>query len=62
MEEHNIPEWYIKSCEKIGYMFPKAHSVIYTINTFRIAYYKVHYPEAFQKVCLKESKKNENRI
>lgn len=62
MEKHHIPGWYIKSCEKIGYMFPKAHAVIYTINAFRIAYYKVHYPEAFQKVCLKESKKNENRI
>ena len=62
MKNHNIPLWYIKSCEKIRYAFPKAHLTANTINAFRIAYYKVHYPEAFQKVCLKESKKNENRI
>ena len=50
MLKHNIPEWYIKSCEKIKYLFPKAHSIGYTIDAFRIAWYKVHYLEAFYKV------------
>ena len=49
MTEHNVPEWYIKSCEKIMYLFPKGHCVGYVINAFRIAWYKVHYPEAFYK-------------
>lgn len=50
MIKYDIPEWYIKSCKKIQYLFPKAHSIGYTIDAFRIAWYKVHYPEAFYKV------------
>lgn len=47
MGELSLPPWYLQSCEKIQYMFPKAHAVAYVTMSFRIAYYKVFYPEAF---------------
>jgi len=47
MKKHKIPQWYIDSCITIKYLFPKAHAAAYVMMSFRIAYCKVHHPEAF---------------
>ena len=47
MKKAHVPEWYMKSCETVQYLFPKAHAVAYVLNAYRIAYCKVHYPLAY---------------
>ena len=55
MQEHNVPDWFIGACNKIGYMFPKAHAVAYVMMALRIAYFKIYYPTAYYACFLKRN-------
>ncbi len=50
MKEHNVPDWYIESCKKIRYLFPRAHATAYVMSAVRVAWYKVYKPAAFYAV------------
>lgn len=54
MRALDVPDWYIDSCKKIHYLFPMAHAAAYTMTAIRFMWYKMHYPEMFEKAMRKE--------
>lgn len=51
MREAGVPEWYIESCNKICYLFPRAHAISYARVNWRLAWYKVNYPKTYEMVA-----------
>ena len=56
--EHGVPDWFIWSCEKIRYMFPRAHAYSYVMSAWRMAWYKLHFPLEYFAVMLETQRKN----
>lgn len=56
--EHGVPDWFIGSCEKICYMFPRAHAYSYVMSAWRMAWYKLHFPQEYYAVMLETRCKN----
>lgn len=52
LQEKGVPSWYIQSCQKMGYMFPRAHVVDHVMANYRLAYYKAHHPQEFYRAYI----------
>ena len=52
LQEKGVPSWYIQSCQKMGYMFPRAHVVDHVMSNYRLAYYKAHHPQEFYRAYI----------
>ena len=52
LQENGVPLWYIQSCQKMGYMFPRAHVVDHVMSNYRLAYYKAHHPQEFYRAYI----------
>ena len=52
LQEKGVPLWYIQSCQKMGYMFPRAHVVDHVMSNYRLAYYKAHHPQEFYRAYI----------
>ena len=53
MQKHNIPDWYIELCNRIQYIFPKAHNAECAMLEYKVAWYGIHYPKEYEKVMKK---------